>query len=130
MSMNEVTAAVIIENGSVLLTRRRSGEHLAGYWEFPGGKIEPGESPQRCLEREIVEELGIRIKAGGIITESAYTYDHGAIKLVAIESKVLGGTITLSVHDAYAWVPLDKILDYDLAPADIPVARKIMYTYR
>lgn len=124
--MKEVTAAVIIENGSVLLTRRRPGERLAGYWEFPGGKIEKGESPQRCLEREIEEELGIHIEAGRLITESVYPYDHGKIKLIAIESKIVDGDITLSVHDRYTWVPLDKLLEYNLAPADIPVARKIV----
>ena len=65
--MKQVTAAIIIQNGNVLLTRRSPGESLPGYWEFPGGKIEDGETPQVCLERELKEELCITTKAGQII---------------------------------------------------------------
>ncbi len=68
--MKIVTAAIIFHNNTVLLTRRNNGQKLEGYWEFPGGKIEQGETPQICLERELYEELGVEATAGKIIGES------------------------------------------------------------
>ena len=72
--MKQVTAAIIIRDGKVLLTRRKQGESLAGFWEFPGGKIEKGETPQECLERELKEELGLNTCAGDLLTECVYHY--------------------------------------------------------
>ena len=75
--MKLVTAAVIIEIGKTLLTRRKSRENLQGFWEFPGGKIEENETPQECLEREIFEELGVQSEAGKILCKSIYEFEHG-----------------------------------------------------
>lgn len=82
--MKTVTAAIIFQNNHVLLTRRKNGQKLEGYWEFPGGKMEKDETPRGCLERELFEELGVDATAGKIIAESIYEYDHGAIKLFGI----------------------------------------------
>ena len=71
----DVAAGIIQrEDGKILLARRKPGSHLAGYWEFPGGKIEEGESPEECLERELLEELGIVTKTGAFVAESVYDY--------------------------------------------------------
>ncbi len=123
--MKLVTAAIIINNGHILLTRRKSGQKLEGYWEFPGGKIEDGETVQSCLERELFEELGVITKAGSIIAESIYEYEHGVIKLIGIVTTLLEENITLSVHDKALWVPIKDIDKYKLSPADIPIAKKI-----
>lgn len=124
--MKTVTAAIIFQNNQVLLTRRKSGQKLEGYWEFPGGKTEKDETPQKCLERELFEELGVEATAGNIIAESIYEYDHGAIKLLGIETKLKKHNFTLSVHDAMEWVLVQNLTSYKLAPADIPIAKTIM----
>ncbi len=110
----------------VLLARRRNGQNLQGYWEFPGGKIEKNETPQKCLERELLEELSVKSKAGEIIVESVYNYESGSIKLIGIETVLLETNITLSVHDKIQWVTIKNILQYKLAPADIPIAKYLI----
>ena len=124
--MKIVSAGVIIKNNLMLLTRRAQDQDLAGYWEFPGGKQENNETIQQCLEREILEELSLTIKAYNIVTESIYHYVGGTIKLVAVEAKILDGDIRLSVHDDYEWVKADDLLKFNLAPADIPIAKELI----
>jgi 8-oxo-dGTP diphosphatase len=126
--MITVTAAIIRKGDTVLLTRRKQGQRMAGFWEFPGGKIEKGETLQACLERELFEEFNWRIKAGEVITKSKYDYTHGSILLVALEAEILSGSPVLTVHDKMEWVPVPQLLDYRLAPADIPIAKELMHT--
>ncbi len=123
--MKLVTAAIIIINNHVLLTRRKKGQKLEGYWEFPGGKIEANETPQSCLERELYEELSVKAKAGKIIAESVYEYSHGSIKLIGIETVLLSDQMQLSVHDKAKWVLLKDVTNFKLAPADIPIAKML-----
>ena len=113
--MKFVTAAIIYQDGKVLLTRRGPNENLAGFWEFPGGKIEKDDTYQECLTREIKEELNLHIEVGEVLTTSTYKYVHGEIHLIALEASILSGTIELTVHDKYEWVvPTDLVL-YKLA---------------
>lgn len=123
--MKTVTAAIIEKRGRVLLTRRSHGQIFGGRWEFPGGKQEPGESLAACLEREIREELSVTVRAGEVYAESIFCSDRGAIRLVALKADLGDGEIRLSVHDRYAWVEKGRLADYDLSPADIPIARKL-----
>jgi 8-oxo-dGTP diphosphatase len=123
--MKTVTAAIIWDGGRVLLTRRGPGEKLSGLWEFPGGKVEPAETLEQCLTRELREELGIEVCVGCVMAESVYTYDHGAIRLVAMEVRILKGQLTLSVHDQAEWVPPHALEQFALAPADVPIAREV-----
>jgi len=127
--MKEVSAAIIIENDKVLLTRRAPNEKLAGYWEFPGGKREAGENIEECLVRELKEELDIEVGAFEIFGASEYQYDGGSILLIGVRARILNGTPTLSVHDAFEWVPLSLVHQYKLAPADIPLANKLLEEY-
>jgi 8-oxo-dGTP diphosphatase len=120
-----VTAAVIRNGNQVLLARRAPGEMLAGKWEFPGGKVEPGDSERSCLSRELCEELGIETAVGPRVAESVYRYDHGVIRLVAYEVEHLSGEYRLTVHDALMWVAPADLTAQDLAPADIFLARQI-----
>lgn len=124
--MKSVSAAIIIENNTVLLTRRAPGEKLAGYWEFPGGKQEENETILECLEREFREEFNARCRAIEIYAESIYEYDTGSIKLVAIMTALEDKELTPHVHDRIEWLPFDELLSYDLAPADIPIAEKLV----
>ena len=97
--MKTVTAAIIIRDQKVLLTRRGPSEKLAGYWEFPGGKVEDGEALQECLGRELFEELGVAAVIGEVMAESEYHYDHGSFLLVGMYANLLSDGITLTVHD-------------------------------
>lgn len=125
--MISVAAAVVFDHrGRVLITRRKPGESLEGYWEFPGGKIEEGESPQECIKRELFEELGINAEGKEIIGQCIYTYRDGPIKLIGVRTEIKDRNFTLKVHDRLRWVSLEDLLDYRLAPADIPLAKKII----
>ena len=121
-----VTAGIIVSEGKILLTRRGKNESVPGKWEFPGGKVEPGETVKQCLERELFEELHIATQSGETLGESVYKYDHGEFRLIAISSRIISGDIKLSVHDKYEWVELHDLLSFDLAPADLPLAKLIM----
>ncbi len=123
--MKIVTAAIIQRQDQILLTRRKPGENQAGFWEFPGGKLEDHETIQACLERELQEELGVRSKAGDIIAESIHRYEHGQIKLLGIATELIDHKFNLTVHYRAEWVPINHLLNYHLAPADIPIARKV-----
>ena len=123
--MKEVTAAIIIDKNKILIAQRGSNEKLAGKWEFPGGKIELGETPQECLKREIKEELEVDIAVGNYLGESIYTYPNGEIKLIAYFATILDGDIKLSVHDKVEWITISQIDKYDFAPADIPFIEKL-----
>ena len=123
--MKEVTAAIIIDKNKILIAQRGANEKLAGKWEFPGGKIELGETPQECLKREIKEELEVDIAVGNYLGESIYTYPNGEIKLIAYFATILEGDIKLSVHDKVEWITISQIDKYDFAPADIPFIEKL-----
>lgn len=124
--MKNVSAAVIFDKESILLARRAPGEKLSGFWEFPGGKQESNETIKDCLVREIKEELNLIVQCLGILTESIYEYPGGKINLIAISARIIGGDIRLNVHDKYEWVDIQRLLDYQLAPADIPIAKWII----
>ena len=124
--MKVVTAAIIQDQGRFFVARRGPGEKLAGLWEFPGGKVEMGETLQESLKREIAEELGVEAIVGDVVTESHYKYEHGEILLVALQAEIKGKDIKLSVHDREDWLFPEQILALELAPADIPIAKFLM----
>lgn len=123
--MKQVTAAIAIQDDRVFLARRAPDQALAGRWEFPGGKMEYGETPEQCLRRELREEFGVDATVMDFVTESIYEYETGAIQLLAYVVQLNEDEVSLRVHDKVAWVPLDELLEYDLLPADVPVAEKL-----
>jgi 8-oxo-dGTP diphosphatase len=117
-----VVAAVLRDRrGRILLARRTAGRDLAGAWEFPGGKVEPGESPEQALARELDEELGIRIGACTPLIRVPQAYAHKRIVLDVREVAAYAGTPRGREKQALAWTPLDKLSTYPMPPADRPV---------
>lgn len=123
--MIDVTAAILIENGRVLIARRRPGASQAGMWEFPGGKVRPNESPAQCLKREIQEELGIEIAVGEFFGESVYAYEDQTIRLLAYRVRAEGGEISRNDHAELAWVAIADLGRYRFCPADVPFTEKL-----
>ncbi|MGI1659493.1 MAG: 8-oxo-dGTP diphosphatase MutT [Desulfitobacterium sp.] len=123
--MKDVTAAIIFRDNQVFIARRAPGEKHAGGWEFPGGKVEVGESPEECLRRELLEEFGVEVEVKEFVMESIYTYTQGSIRLLAYMVNILNGEPQLRVHDCYEWVNTGELLDYNLLPADVPIAHKL-----
>lgn len=125
-----VTAAVLLREGRVLLARRPPGDRLAGYWEFPGGKIESGESPEDCLARELREEFGIEARVGDFLARSLHRYPEREVELLAYRVEHLSGEFELRDHDAVRWVLPEEIVPAELAPADRPLVPEILSRLR
>ena len=128
--MIKVAAAFMIHNTKVLIARRKTPQRLAGKWEFPGGKIEAGETPEACLTRELEEEFGITVKVGEFLAESVHRHDKGAFHILAYHTTWLAGRIVPVDHDRCAWAGPDNLLEYDLLPADIELAKSLIEKWR
>jgi len=122
----EVTAAVFVKDDGILLMRRAQGQSSAGGWEYPGGKIEPGETGEQCIKRELFEELCIEAEIGDLLAESTFSTTNSTIHLLAYHVKNYYGTIQLTVHDSMEWVPLHSLLAHDQLPADYMISQKLL----
>lgn len=118
--MIPVAAAVIHQGEKILIARRSPGKHLSGYWEFPGGKIEQGETPEDCLIREIQEELSILISVDSFLQKNLHDYGEKQVLLKAYLCTYLSGDLVLVDHDEVRWILPEQLTQYQLAPADIP----------
>jgi 8-oxo-dGTP diphosphatase len=127
LSLIRVVAAVITDDeGRVLACRRAPHKSLAGLWEFPGGKVEPGESDEEALVREIREELGVQIEVGQFLGSSIGPADDIEINLVAYLAMLVGSKITQSSdHDGFRWLLASELGDLKWAPADMPFVRSL-----
>lgn len=124
--MIKVVAAILKKEDKILIAKKREGKPIAGMWEFPGGKIEEGETPEESLIRELREEMDIKIKVKEYVGESIYDYGDGkVISLKGFTAEIVEGDIKLTDHDEYKWVTLEEIYNYKVAPADIPLISKI-----
>lgn len=121
-----VVAAVFCRGSKVLACRKAPGTSLAGYWEFPGGKIEAGESAKQALAREISEELSLRARVGDKITTTTHVYDFATIELTTYYCEILDGTPQLVDHDETRWVRKEEALSLQWAPADIPAVNMVV----
>jgi 8-oxo-dGTP diphosphatase len=119
---------VILENtdGQIFVARRPEGKALAGGWEFPGGKIEANETPERALEREIQEELEIQIAVGDALPVSSYDYDFGTVVLHPFRAYILSGEINLTEHPEGRWVSRVDLPNLNWVPADIPIMQALL----
>jgi len=120
-----VTAAIIVREAKVFIARRRPEARLGGKWEFPGGKIEPGETPEACLRRELQEEFDIRARIGPALGRHVHHYDFGTIELAAFRVERFDGTIRLNDHAEACWVTAAELAAFDFAPADLPFVAMI-----
>lgn len=120
--MIDVVAGLILdEAGRLLACKRPEGKHLGGKWEFPGGKLEAGESPEQALVRELEEELGIRIEAGAVLTPVVWDYGRGPIRLHPFVCRILGGELHPHEHSEIRWCSPDELKELDWAEADLPI---------
>lgn len=120
----EVVAAIIQHEGEVFATQRGYGEFKDG-WEFPGGKMETGETPQQALKREIMEELDTEITVGELLTTVEYDYPKFHLKMYCFLCTVASGKLTLKEHEAAKWLKKENIDSVDWLPADLIVVEKL-----
>jgi len=121
--MRIVTAAVIEQGGKILIAKRRAGDRFARRWEFPGGKLEPGESPGQCLERELREELGVETRVEGLIGSYPFSSSTFSIELVAYRVSIISGRPTLSDHEELRWVSPAELGKFSFTEPDLPLVK-------
>jgi 8-oxo-dGTP diphosphatase len=121
-----VTAAIIRDGDAVLITRRPPESRHGGMWEFPGGKLDAGESPQECLSREILEELGLEVAVESIFEIAYHRYEWGPVLILAFECRVLNGEIRHIGISDHRWVSPEEMRLYDILPADRPIIAKLL----
>ena len=113
----EVVAAIICDDGKILATQRGYGE-WKDWWEFPGGKIETGESPQKALRREIKEELATEIEVGKLVTTVEYDYPKFHLTMHCFVCRIKTGKLTLTEHEAAKWLTMETVDTVKWLPAD------------
>lgn len=123
----EVVAAVIRgDDGRVLLARRLPGGPHGGLWEFPGGKVEPGETHRQALARELAEELGVEAAVGDEVLAVDHAYPHLSLRLTAYACTLLAGIPAPLHFQALAWVLPEDLASYPMPEADAPIARRLV----
>ena len=127
MAIIPVVCAVIEHEGRILLAQRAAGKYLSLKWEFPGGKIEPNETAEAALVREIREELGCIVDELQFISRTTHHYDHASVDMSAFRCRIAHGSPAPQAleHKALAWCQIGELLNYDLAPADLPVVESL-----
>lgn len=124
--MITVVAALIEKNGKYLIAKRSTGDsNVLGKWEFPGGKVEPNEDELDAIKREIKEEFEINIKAIEYLVNNVCMYPNKTVDLRLYECIYISGDFILHDHSEYKFISAEEILNYDLAPADIPLAKYV-----
>ena len=121
-----VTGAIIQNDNNFLIGRRGKDEKSAGMWEFPGGKLEEGESPKECIKRELKEELNIDAEIGELFSSYTYNYPHVSYELFFFKVNGFFGEPVKSVHDKLKWEKLKNFYKYDFLPGDGPLIDKLI----
>lgn len=119
-----VAACALVDvDGRVLICKRPQGKPLAGLWEFPGGKVEDGETPEACLIRELKEELGIDVTAACLspFVFSSHVYEAFHLLMPLFLCRRWTGVVTAREHEALAWAKPERLADYEMPPADAPL---------
>lgn len=123
--MVEVVAALIRNGESILICKRPADKARALLWEFPGGKIEQGESPEEALRRECMEELDVRLRVGGLYMQVTHEYPDITIRLSLYEAVIQSGLLRQKEHAALEWIRPGEIDRYEFCPADADIVKKI-----
>ena len=125
--MIAVVAALAAKEGRLLIAQRPMGRHMGGKWEFPGGKLEKGETPEAALRRELNEELGVDADIGPIRAAIPYSYPEKDVLLLFYSARLMGEPKPID-EAALAWVTPDELAGYDLAPVDALMAKRLRET--
>lgn len=122
----KVVGAILIKEGRILCAQRGGEKSLPFLWEFPGGKIEQGESPHQALIRELSEELLIEVELEATIFDAvSYEYDFGVVNLTTIIGKLKSGEPVLTEHQEIRWLSPKELFEVEWAPADIPIVKQL-----
>ncbi len=121
-----VTAAAIIRDGKVLIAQRQQGSHMEYKWEFPGGKLEPDETPEECIIREIKEEMDIDIEVDDIYKVVKFKYEEKDILLLCYLCRIIKGDGRAIECNDFRWVTKDELPGFDFVPADLPIVEKLI----
>lgn len=124
--MDKVTAGIIEKDGKVLIAKRKTGKCIGAKWEFPGGKLEDGETLEECLKRELEEELSIEVEVGDFVASSSFTCDNRKIELIAYRVKYLSGDVVLIDHEEVKWVKPSELKNYEFTLPDVPIVEKLL----
>jgi 8-oxo-dGTP diphosphatase len=122
---NKVAAAVVERNGKVLVARRKPGMVAGGLWEFPGGKLEEEEEPEKGLEREIEEEMGVRARVGELLCSVPFEGESMSFELVVFRTELLGDDFRLTDHDEIRWLEPAEMDESLFSKPDRPVVRML-----
>ncbi|HEX3628613.1 MAG TPA: 8-oxo-dGTP diphosphatase MutT [Verrucomicrobiae bacterium] len=122
----DVSAALIFDQGRLLITRRRAGSHLGGLWEFPGGKREPNETFEQCLVREIHEELGMNIAVGELFEEITHAYEEKTVHLKFFICTWIDGAPQALGCESFEWVEKNALQQYKFPAADARLLGKLL----
>lgn len=129
--INVVGAAIVDPmTNRILIAQRGPSQSLAGMWEFPGGKIEPGETEPEALKREIHEELNLSIEVNEAIETASYQYDFGQVTMTVYYAALRGGELKRLEHAEIRWVSVEELVDFNWAPVDIPIVKAIIKEHR
>ena len=124
--MIDVVAAIIKNSDNkILIAQRNLKKSQGGLWEFPGGKIEPNETKEAAIIREIKEELNMDITCDSYFDEKVYEYQDKTIKLIALNCSMLGTSYEVLEHEQIKWISINEFNDYQFAPADIYFINKL-----
>jgi 8-oxo-dGTP diphosphatase len=120
-----VTAAIMVNDGMLLIAKRKPTARLPNLWELPGGKIEPNETPEECLKRELKEEFEINVTVAEHLGSNIHAYDFGTIELIAYRTNWEDGDLILKDHEEIRWVFTHELDQFDFAPADKAFVKKL-----
>jgi 8-oxo-dGTP diphosphatase len=130
MAITKVVCGIIFKDDLVLICRRKPEKSLGGYWEFPGGKIEGSESYEESLERELTEELNLKVEIKQHFINTVHHYDKNSIELISFMCSTSGTVVESTDHDLIEWIKIEDLLDWKLAPADIPIAKELIEKFK
>ena len=123
--MTEVVAALIWRKGKFLICKRPEGKARAHLWEFVGGKVEAGETPEEALMRECREELGVKVRVGGKFMDVTHAYPDLTVHLTLYHAEITAGELQLFEHEDARWIAPYEIEEYAFCPADEDILREI-----